>query len=100
MRRRAGDGLRIGDDVEIEVLEITATRVVLGIKAPATIRVVRKEVLLAAEENRAAAGGITRPLSLVLPKMAEMPEEQSRTEAASGPETAAGQILKASSIST
>ena len=42
-------------EVEVEVLELTATRVVLGIKAPAEVRVVRKELLEAAQQNRAAA---------------------------------------------
>jgi carbon storage regulator CsrA len=41
--------------VEVTVLEITPTRVKLGIEAPAMIVVARKEVLLTAEQNRRAA---------------------------------------------
>jgi len=55
IRRKQGEALRIGDDIDIDILELTATRVVLGIKAPATVRVARKELLEAGEQNRAAA---------------------------------------------
>jgi carbon storage regulator CsrA len=41
--------------VEVTVLEITPTRVKLGIAAPAAVTVARKEVLLTAEQNRKAA---------------------------------------------
>jgi carbon storage regulator len=57
IRRKPGESLRIGEDIAIEVLELSATRVVLGIKAPASVRVTRTELLQAAEQNRAAALG-------------------------------------------
>lgn len=44
-----------GDSITVEVLELTGTRVVLGINAPAEVRVARSELLEAAEQNRAAA---------------------------------------------
>ena len=43
MRRRAGESFTIGDDVEIEVLEIAGTRVKLEIVAPEATPIVRKE---------------------------------------------------------
>jgi carbon storage regulator CsrA len=64
IRRKQGESLRIGetidatdggDAIEVEVLELTATRVVLGIRAPASVRVLRTELLEAAQQNRAAA---------------------------------------------
>ena len=55
IRRRAGETLVIGDDVEIDVLEVAGNQVKLGIRAPRAITVMRKEVLLTADENRAAA---------------------------------------------
>ena len=55
MRRRAGEGFLIGPDVEIEILEISPTRVKIGIVAPNALQIVRKEVLLTREENLAAA---------------------------------------------
>lgn len=55
IRRHAGESIRIGADIEIQVLEITPTRVKLGIAAPAEVAVMRKEVALISEENRIAA---------------------------------------------
>ena len=55
LRRRAGDSLMIGGEIEVEVLEITPTRVKLGIVAPDNVTVVRKEVHLTREQNITAA---------------------------------------------
>jgi carbon storage regulator len=56
IRRKQGESVRIGEEIEVQILELSATRVVLGIRAPSTIRVTRTELLeAAAEANRAAA---------------------------------------------
>jgi len=55
IRRRAGESVFIGDDVEIHVLEISATQVKLGIQAPRRVPVLRREIYLTAAENRTAA---------------------------------------------
>lgn len=55
LRRRLGDSLLIGGDIEVEILEITPTRVKLGIVAPDSVTVVRKEVQLTREQNITAA---------------------------------------------
>ena len=55
IRRRAGESFFIGEDVEIEILEMSPSQVKLGIRAPREISVLRKEVLLTREQNRAAA---------------------------------------------
>ena len=55
LRRRTGDSLLIGGDVEVEILEITPTRVKLGILAPDSVTIVRKEVHLTLEQNLNAA---------------------------------------------
>jgi carbon storage regulator len=65
IRRRAGESILIADDIEIEILETTPTRVKLGIKAPREVAVLRKEVRLTEDHNRAAAQEI--PLSLLTP---------------------------------
>ncbi len=65
IRRRAGESILIADDIEIEVLETTPTRVKLGIKAPKAVAVRRKEVRLTEVQNRAAAEEI--PLYLLTP---------------------------------
>ena len=55
IRRRAGEGFRIGLDIEIEVLEVSPTRVKIGVVAPGALPIVRKEVLLTRRENLAAS---------------------------------------------
>ena len=55
IRRRAGEGFLIGLDIEIEVLEVSPTRVKIGVVAPGALPIVRKEVLLTRQENLAAS---------------------------------------------
>ncbi len=54
IRRRAGESFVIGGNVEVEILDVGSTQVKLGIRAPREVSVLRKEVLLAAQQNRAA----------------------------------------------
>jgi carbon storage regulator len=56
IRRRAGESLLIAEDIEIEILGLTQSHVKLGIRAPKTVTILRKEVRLAADQNREAAG--------------------------------------------
>ena len=55
MRRRAGESVLIGGEIEIEVLEVGPTRVKLGIQAPSQLTITRKEVILTRSENLTAA---------------------------------------------
>jgi carbon storage regulator len=55
VRRRAGEAIVLGEDIEIEVIEISRTRVKLGIRAPRAISVLRKESVAVAQENQSAA---------------------------------------------
>lgn len=55
MRRRAGESLLIGDDIEIEILDVGPTRVKLGIVAPPNRPITRKEVILTRSENLTAS---------------------------------------------
>lgn len=55
MRRRAGESLLLGSEIEIEILEVGPTRVKLGIIAPAEMTIARKEVLLTRAENLTAS---------------------------------------------
>ena len=59
IRRRAGESVLVGDDVEIQILELSPTRVKLGIVAPQNVAVLRSEVKLTKEQNLAAAEGVT-----------------------------------------
>ncbi len=55
IRRRPGEALLIGDDVEVEILDIMGSQVKVGIRAPREITVLRKEIRLTIDQNRAAA---------------------------------------------
>ncbi len=60
IRRKTGESIRIGADVEVEIIECAPNRVKLGIKAPREVTVMRSEVLMTGEQNRRAAGSIAR----------------------------------------
>ncbi len=55
IRRRAGETLLIGDDIEIEILEMGSSQVKLGIRAPKNVVVLRKEIQITGQQNLAAA---------------------------------------------
>jgi carbon storage regulator len=55
VRRRAGEGIVVAGEIAIEVIEISRTRVKLGISAPREVPVLRRETVTLREENRQAA---------------------------------------------
>ena len=55
IRRRAGESLLIGDEVEIEILSLTPSYVKLGIRAPQHVPILRKEIRLTHEQNQEAS---------------------------------------------
>jgi carbon storage regulator len=59
IRRRVGEAVLIGDGIEIEIIDLSPSRVKLGIKAPDSVPILRKEIQLAGEQNRKAAQGVT-----------------------------------------
>jgi carbon storage regulator len=61
LRRRAGECLLIGDDVEIEVLAITSQGAKIGIRAPKETVILRKELKLTKQQNEAAAQPLAPP---------------------------------------
>jgi carbon storage regulator len=60
LRRRPGESLLIGDDVEIEILAISAQGAKIGIRAPRETVVLRKELKITQQENAEAAHGLAR----------------------------------------
>jgi carbon storage regulator len=56
IRRRPGESILLGDSIEIEVLEASGSQVKLGIRAPRSVPVIRKEILLVGQQNRTASG--------------------------------------------
>jgi carbon storage regulator len=55
IRRRLGEILLIDGNIEIEILDLAPSHVKLGIRAPRSVNVLRKELQVTADENRAAA---------------------------------------------
>jgi carbon storage regulator len=55
LRRRVGEAILVGGEVEIEVIEISRSRVKLGVRAPFHVPVIRKETQDVAGQNRLAS---------------------------------------------
>lgn len=56
LTRRLNQSIKIGDDIEITVIEVRGDQVRLGVNAPRNVAVHRKEVYLQIQqENKAAA---------------------------------------------
>jgi carbon storage regulator len=56
LTRREGESFTVGDDVEIEILDIKPGVIRVGIKAPRSVRVMRSELIAAvAASNQEAA---------------------------------------------
>jgi len=55
IRRRPGEALLIGEEIEIEILDCGHSHVKLGIRAPKEVTVLRKEIQVTGEQNRIAA---------------------------------------------
>ncbi|MBT9176074.1 MAG: Carbon storage regulator [Firmicutes bacterium] len=57
LARKVGEKVRIGNDIELTVIEIRGEAVRLGITAPRGVAIYRQELLNAVrEENMSAAG--------------------------------------------
>lgn len=67
LSRKPGEALRIGDDVEITVVEVKGDMVRLGIQAPRNIQVWRKELweAIVAENQKAAEEAATAEIPAI-----------------------------------
>jgi len=63
IRRKIGETLLLGPEIELEVLAVEGGQVKLGIRAPREILILRKEIASARDANRNAARKVL-PLSL------------------------------------
>lgn len=62
LKRKTGESIIIGEDIEIKVVDIGDGRVKIGIEAPKSIEIMRKEVIeQVSEENKAAR--TSKPIS-------------------------------------
>ena len=74
IRRRAGESFRIGDDIEIEILETTGAQVKIGIRAPREVPVLRTEVYLTSLQNQNAAAAGTSVAEALAQKLSKPPD--------------------------
>jgi carbon storage regulator len=56
LTRRAGEALRIGDEIEVTVMAVNGSQVRIGISAPRDIAVDREEIAERKRRDREAAG--------------------------------------------
>jgi carbon storage regulator len=56
LTRRAGEALRIGDDIEVTVMAVNGSQVRIGINAPRNIAVDREEIAERKRRDRETAG--------------------------------------------
>ena len=56
LTRKGNQSIMIGDEIEISVLAIMGEKVRIGIQAPLSVPVFRKEVYLEIQQDRAEAG--------------------------------------------
>jgi carbon storage regulator len=72
IRRRAGESILIGPEIEVEILDAGQNRVKLGIVGPRSIQVIRKEVKLTAENNLSAGSLSIEMKDLIVRKLARI----------------------------
>ena len=65
LSRKKGESIMIGDHIELIVLETEGDTVRLGIKAPKSVEVFRKEIYLSIQEsNKEASQSVVNPRML------------------------------------
>ena len=87
LARRIGESIMVGDQVEISVVDIKGDQVKLGINAPSQVKVYRREVYSAIqEENRAAAAAAPRSLPHIEGLLEKKEEGQTQGRVQRGPQ--------------
>ena len=58
LTRKKNESIQIGDDIEIKVIGIEGDQVKIGIAAPKSIEIYRKEIYVDIQEQNSAAASI------------------------------------------
>lgn len=58
LTRKIGEGIILGDDIRISVLEIRGKQIRIGIEAPSDIVVLREEIYQRIQEENLRAAGV------------------------------------------
>lgn len=70
LTRKENESIMIGNDIEVKVLDLKDNQVKIGIVAPRSVAVHRREVYLAiqAENAQAASAGAVDGISALIPR--------------------------------
>ena len=70
LTRKENESIMIGDDIEVKVLDLKESQVKIGIVAPRSVAVHRREVYLAiqAENAQAASAPHLKDISQLIPR--------------------------------
>jgi carbon storage regulator len=69
LTRKSNQSIMIGDEIEVSVLAIMGEKVRIGIQAPRTIPVFRKEVYLEIQQERGADPQAKQAVDVALDKL-------------------------------
>ena len=58
LTRKSGEGLYIGDDIRVTILEIRGKQIRLGIEAPANVVILREEIYRRIQEENLQAASV------------------------------------------
>lgn len=58
LARKVNESIMIGNDIEITVLEIKGDQIKLGVKAPKSVPIYRKELYVQIQEENKQAGSV------------------------------------------
>jgi carbon storage regulator len=72
IKRRAGEAIRLGDDIEVRILAVTQSRVTIGVEAPRQIAIRRSELATIEAENLAAAAAAETGLAADWSELAKL----------------------------
>ena len=66
LTRKSGEGIRIGDDIKVIVLEVKENHIKLGIDAPHDLSVHREEIYLKIREDNIRASELPNDIAETL----------------------------------
>lgn len=71
LTRKRNEAIQIGDDIEIKVLAIEGDQIKLGIAAPQSVDIYRKEIYLDIKQQNNEAAGVSLDLFEMLKETKE-----------------------------
>lgn len=69
--RKTDEGLVIGEDTKIRILEVGKDRVRIGIEAPMNVKIIREELYDTEKQNLQAAGALSQSVMAQIMKNKE-----------------------------